>query len=250
MQKRTCRPFEGWTAGPDVNLKPGLEAAAFDLDGTLYPNHRLYTKLFPFALREWRLLWAFSRARNIIRAEQEQMSTGIHAGYYEYQARLTADIMGADPVVIQEKIERLIYRGWAAYFKHVKLFAHVPETLAALKKAGLKMGLLSDFPPEAKLDYLGIGGLWDAVLCSERTGALKPHPRSFEELTAALGCAPERIIYVGNSRRYDVAGAKRMGMRTALIAGPFPRAGGNRERASVPDFTFHDYRQLYRYVVY
>jgi putative hydrolase of the HAD superfamily len=229
-------------------MKSGITAVAFDLDGTLYPNYRLNYRLIPFILREWRLLWAFGRARDSIRGEQERQKDapdgGQRSDFYDYQARLAANILGADSAVVKEKIDRLIYRGWEEYFKQIALFPHAAETLAALRQAGLKLGMLSDFPPEVKLEYLGLADYWDTMLCSERIGALKPARCSFVELAAALGTAPEQILYVGNSRRYDVAGALRAGMRAALITGRL-HAGA----AGPGVFAFHDYRQLREYVL-
>jgi putative hydrolase of the HAD superfamily len=229
-----------------------VSAAAFDLDGTLYPNYRLYVRLIPFILREWRLLWAFGKARDHIRKEGEQTSPPLHPDFYDYQSRLIAGMLGAEPALIKAKIERLIYRGWERHFTRVKLFSHAAETLAALRAAGLRLGLLSDFPPETKLAHLGIGDLWDAVLCTEQIGVLKPDRRPFDLLASALDLAPERILYVGNSRRYDVMGAKRAGMKTALITGFISETGGHTaagEDSCSPDFVFHDYRQLLDYVL-
>ena len=240
-------------------MRTGLDAVAFDLDGTLYPNYRLYLRLIPFILKERRLLWAFGKARDAIHTAGERGAVPLFENFYEYQARLTAEILGAEPAFIKEKIERLIYRGWERHFAKVKLFSRAAETLAAFRAAGLKLGMLSDFPTETKLARLGIGDLWDAALCSERIGALKPDRRPFERLAAALDAAPERILYVGNSRRYDLTGAKRAGMRTALITGFLSNSGRWKwsgtggaaadASANTPDFAFHDYRQLHDYVL-
>jgi len=159
-------------------MKPKFSAVAFDLDGTLYPNRRLYAKLLPFGVRNWRLLIAFSKAREIIRQEQEKSPASVRPDFYDYQAMLTAKMLNAPADVIKQKIETLMYRGWEPLFSNIKLFPHVRELLAELRAAGLKLGLLSDFPPKAKLENLGLAGLWDTVLCSEEVGALKPsvHP--------------------------------------------------------------------------
>ena len=162
--------------------------------------------------------------------------------FYEYQARLVADLLNAPPDRIGEDIERLIYRGWEPHFLRVRLFPYAGELLAELRAARLKLGLLSDFPPQAKLKNLGIADFWDAVICSEAVGALKPALRPFICLAEALGCAPDRVLYVGNSYRYDVLGARRAGMKTALIT--------SRGRAkSSADFTFHNYRKLRDFVL-
>ncbi|MCL2599983.1 MAG: HAD family hydrolase [Treponema sp.] len=223
-------------------MTPKFSAVAFDLDGTLYPNRRLYVRLMPFAAMNWRLLTAFSKARHIIRREQEEDPATIMPDFYDYQAGLTAKMLKAPEYATRKKIEALMYRGWEPIFTRVKLFPHVKELLAELRAAGLKLGLLSDFPPKTKLENLGLAGLWDTVLCSEEVGALKPSVHPFRVMADELGCPPERILYVGNSRRYDVAGAQRAGMKAALLSG---KAAGN-PRA---DFTFRDYRKLRDFVL-
>jgi putative hydrolase of the HAD superfamily len=230
-----------------ASAKPVIEAVGFDLDGTLYPNYRLNCRLFPFLLRDMRLLLAFGKARDRIRAAQET-GTGLPPGrdFYGYQAELTAEILHAPVQAVKEQIERLIYRGWEPHFKKIRLFPYVVETLRALREAGLKLGMLSDFPPEIKLKNLGIDGLWDTALGSEQTGALKPAVRPFMALAQALDTSPEKILYVGNSFRYDVAGAGRAGMYTALVTRRNPP---DRPDSALPGFTFYDYRQLRDFVL-
>lgn len=242
-------------------MRHNIGGIAYDLDGTFYPNYRLNLRLVPFALREWRFLLAFGRARNIIRAAQEgrlktampmpaasPRARGQAAGgpdFYDVQAWLAAGMIRGEAAAVKAKIARLIYRGWEEHFKNIRLFPRVRETLAAFREAGLRQGLLSDFPPEQKLDYLGLADYWDAALCSERTGRLKPDPLPFQELAEALGLPPERILYVGNSIRCDIRGARQVGMKTALISfSPLRRV-----RSGGADFVFHDYRQLLKYVI-
>ena len=221
----------------------GISAVAFDLDGTLYPNYRLYIRLLPFLCRHWRLVSALGKARDIIRREQEQSPSVTQPDFYNYQAQIAAKLLSAQPEQIREKFDSLIYRGWERHFLKIKLFPHVRELLAELRTTQLKLGLLSDFPPETKLKNLGLADCWDAVLCSENTGALKPAIQPFRELGNILGCPPERILYVGNSRPYDTAGARRAGMKTALLAGRFAAK-------LEADFIFHDYRQLRDFVLH
>ncbi|MDR0670589.1 MAG: HAD family hydrolase [Treponema sp.] len=227
-------------------MKSALEAVAFDLDGTLYPNYRLNIRLIPFALRELPLLLAFGRARNRLRSGKEPEARILPGeDFYAAQARLVAAALRTPGPHPRDRIERLIYRGWEAHFSGIKLYPHVRETLDRLRRAGLKLALLSDFPPEQKLRNLGLGGIWDLVLCSEVLGALKPDPLPFMELIRGLGLEPGRILYVGNSVSYDIRGAKAAGLRAALVS-PFP---GSQNRTSGADFRFHDYRKLAHYVL-
>ena len=227
----------------------GISAVAFDLDGTLYPNYSLNIRLLPFLFRHWRFLLAFGRARDIIRREQAAQSAlaltpSSRPNFYERQAQIAADQLKTQKEEIRERIDRLIYRGWEPFFLKIKLFPHVKETLGELRAAGMKLGLLSDFPPETKLEYLGLSGFWDTVLCTERIGALKPAIQPFEELAKALACPAEKILYVGNSRQYDVEGSKRAGLKAALLNMGFPVTNGVKA-----DFTFRNYRQLRNFML-
>jgi putative hydrolase of the HAD superfamily len=224
-----------------------FKAVAFDLDGTLYHNYRLNFRLVPFIIKEQRLLRAFGKARTRLRKSGGEMS----CDFYEAQAKIVGEILGERAEKAKEKIEKLIYRGWEDHFKKVRLFPHVEETLGALRKNGITLGLLSDFPPETKLKNLKISGCWDAVVCSEQAGYLKPDPAPFLEMAERMGVPPEQILYVGNSVSYDVAGAHKAGMKAALVrAVPFlpgrEKTAPNGRRA---DFIFSDYRQLRDYVL-
>ena len=217
-----------------------FSALAFDLDGTLYPNYRLYIRLVPFLLRNQRLLRAMDKARTMLRRSGEY-----GADFYDAQAALMAGVLKKPAGRIKEQTERLIYRGWEPFFKNIKLFPYAREALDSFRGHGIKLGLLSDFPPENKLENLEITQYWDAVVCSERAGRLKPDPKSFLDLASNLSVLPENMLYVGNSVPYDVIGAASAGMKTALIS---PR--WKKGPASVPlDFVFHDYRQLRDYVL-
>jgi putative hydrolase of the HAD superfamily len=232
----------------------GLSAVAFDLDGTLYPNYRFYYRLLPFLFRHGHLLTAFGKARNIIRREQKRQPSLVLPDFYDHQARLTVELLGIQGNITQEqmreRIDRLIYRGWESYFANIKLFPGVSDILTELRTAGLRMGMLSDFPPLVKLEELGLASFWDVILCSEDTGALKPAAKPFAELANALGCPPEQILYVGNSHRYDVIGAGQAGMKTAwIVSRPRYRQLLRSQGKSGADFIFHDYRQLRDFVL-
>jgi putative hydrolase of the HAD superfamily len=223
-------------------MRETLGAVAFDLDGTLYPDYRLYARLVFFALKEFRLLRAFGRARHTLHRE----GGAGEEDFYAVQARLMAALLKTGAETVRARTEKLIYRGWEPLFRKIKLYAHIRETLEALRQGGLKLGLLSDFPPALKLEYLGLDGLFDTVLCSERLGCLKPDKRPFEALARSLGEDPGRVLYVGNSVPYDILGARGAGMKAALIRPPFPFG---RAKTGGADFVFFDYRTLRKFVL-
>jgi putative hydrolase of the HAD superfamily len=220
-----------------------FDAVAFDIDGTLYPNRRFYRKLVPFALTHLALLAAFRDARNALRA------AGFEGDFYAEQLRLIAGALKKDPALIKKTLERHIYGEWQQHFKHIRPYPDVRAAVSALRDAGLKTGVLSDFPIGRKLEFLGLAGLWDAALCSEELGALKPAPLPFARLAETLGCAPGRILYVGNSVGCDVAGAKKAGMAAALLCRLPPCISSHKENGGA-DFVFSAYRQLPPFVLH
>jgi putative hydrolase of the HAD superfamily len=238
-----------------------FSGVAFDLDGTLYPNYSFYIRLVPFLLREQRYLRAFGKARNRLHQEsglQKEEQDVNTPSFYQRQAEYMAEILKKESKFLKERTDKLIYRGWEPLFKKVKLFPHVKETLTALRERGIKLGLLSDFPPETKIENLGLSEYWDTILCSEKIGQLKPDPLPFKELCRAMALPPDKILYVGNSFPYDILGAQRAGMKTAWKRpflwnrfqkkgpGSIKKSTGNVEKA---DFVFYDYRQLSTFVI-
>jgi len=219
-------------------------AVAFDLDGTLYHDFSLFIRLVPFLLKHQRLLRAMGRARDVLREE-----SSYEGDFYATQARLMGEYLGEPAEVIMEKTERLIYRGWEPYFRDIRLFPRVIETLGNFRKAGIKLGMLSDFPPETKLENMKIDGCFETIVCSEMTGRLKPATLPFLELALRMKAEPRSILYVGNSVSYDVEGARKAGMKTALICSVWKKNLLGTGKKAGADFCFSDYRQLNDYVL-
>lgn len=208
-----------------------FKAIAFDLDGTLYPNHRFHLRLLPFLARKTGLLLAMGRARDAMRAQ------GLGGDFYAIQASLAAKDLGMEPEKVRELFQTYIYDGWEPHFERVRLHNGVLSLLKRCRDHGLKLGILSDFPLRTKLARMGLGGLWDVEICSEEVGYLKPAPQAFLALAQGLKQAPKDILYVGNSFAFDIEGAQGVGMRAALIAPPWKRGRGE-------DFGFSHFKEL------
>jgi len=100
---------------------------------------------------------------------------------------------------------------------------HVPgsrDALRQLVEAGHTVAILSnsDGTVEAQLRELGIcqvGAGHGAPVCaiadSTVVGIAKPDPRIFHHVAEAIGVAPDRCLYVGDTVRYDVLGARAAG---------------------------------------
>lgn len=227
-------------------LGRGLKAVAFDLDGTFYPNYRLYRRLIFFIVKNPRFFHSFVSARRLLHSPERKARPNL--SFYDEQAAIMADILGQPGEEMKQKVDSLIYQGWEKLFAGVKPFAHVRETLDAFRQAGLRLAVLSDFPPKQKIPMLGLDGLFEVILSTEETGALKPSAVPFTALSKSLNLNPGEILFVGNSAKYDIEGARLAGMKTALINRSIFSTGYNPNTGGA-DFVFRNYRQLRNFVL-
>lgn len=213
-----------------------IKAIAFDIDGTLYPDRQLYIRLIPYFFKNFSFFMKYAKVRKILHR------TAVLPDFFEYQARLLADFMKISAQEAHALINKNVYEGLKPYFKKVKIFPHVPQAIDSFKNAGLKLAVLSDFPPEQKGDLWGLKDKFDCILGSEKCGALKPSVYTFGMLAKTLNLEPHEILYVGNSIRSDIEGAHNAGMKTAYIM-PLWRKILNKTLPKA-DISFKNYRQL------
>jgi putative hydrolase of the HAD superfamily len=209
-----------------------ISAVAFDLDGTLYSDRSVYIRSVPLFLRHPRFIAAFNRMRKDIRKLPRIDDLRLK------QAEMVASELRIPVGAASDLIERIIYGEWERYYDRIRPFPHVREMLDRLKRDGLKLVLLSDFPVEAKLRFLQLENVWDYRVSSDTAHHLKPHPAPFTLIRDAIGEPFERILYVGDRYRYDIVGAKGVGM----LAAHFTR---KKIKSSIADITFSDYGELY-----
>lgn len=109
-----------------------------------------------------------------------------------------------------------ITRGWEDH-ANFELYEDVLPALAELRRAGLKIGLVSnsardcrDFARHHALDV-------DAGLSSFHHGKSKPHASIFRAMLALLEVEPAEAVMVGDTIADDVEGALAIGMRAVLV---------------------------------
>jgi len=99
------------------------------------------------------------------------------------------------------------------------LYPHVKMTLVELIKRGLKLAVISDAPREQawlRLCYLGLHHLFHPVITYEDTYRRKPDPEPFKTVLSRLGILPVEALMVGDWPERDVAGAKKLGIKTVF----------------------------------
>lgn len=104
---------------------------------------------------------------------------------------------------------RASYPGFAA------LSVGALDTLAALRRHGLRLGIVSNgqnVVQSAKIAATGLLSAVDTVVISESVGLRKPHRLIFELAARRLDTAPARCLFVGDNPEADVMGAEEAGM--------------------------------------
>lgn len=102
---------------------------------------------------------------------------------------------------------------------HYRLFDDVMPALRALRSAGLKTALISNADEDVTVVALhfAFAELMDLIVTSALVGFEKPDPRTFRAALDPLGVDPAAALHVGDQPKSDVAGARAVGMQTALI---------------------------------
>jgi phosphoglycolate phosphatase len=118
------------------------------------------------------------------------------------------------------------------------------DLLAALAERGLALGVCSNKPvafTRELLDYLGIGGRFQAVLGPEDVAHPKPAPDMLLAALPRLGVQAEQALYIGDMT-VDVQTARAAGVRVWIVTtGSDPAEA---VRAAKPDGLFGSLAEL------
>lgn len=162
--------------------------------------------------------------------------------FMEIQAQKMAKVLNCSTEEAYMAIDRIAYGGLVNTFAKVKPCKGVLDFIKNISSKNLKIGILSDFPPEQKGELWGIKPYCNVILGSEELGQLKPAKYPFEILAKKLGVKAEEILYIGNSQKYDVAGASNAGCKSAWYVNPILGLLGKKSKTA--DITFWSYKKL------
>ncbi|HET7318197.1 MAG TPA: haloacid dehalogenase type II [Nitrospirota bacterium] len=104
-------------------------------------------------------------------------------------------------------------------YLHLALFPDVKPGMAALKKKGLLLSILSNGDPkmlEAVVDNSGISGLFDTIISAKEAGIYKPSPRVYMLGPERMKVSSEQLGFV-SSNSWDISGAASAGLPTFWI---------------------------------
>ncbi len=201
-----------------------VRAVLFDVDGTLYRQTpvraMMAAELVTAALtgvstgtRVIRILRAFRTVR------EEMRGLGAPTlSLVDLQFDRVAERIGEPPAFVRHVVEEWILQRPVKYLRWARRPA-VITLLRRLRREGIPLGVLSDYPADAKLEGLGLATMFSVVACTtdEAINAFKPHPRGFLHACALLRLDPADVAYVGDRADVDAAGARAAGMTCYLV---------------------------------
>ena len=200
-----------------IAIDPGrIRAVVFDLFGTLVPGT-------PMARRA---ADAAATAR-ILGVDPEAFHALLHVTFTE---RATG-AMGDEHGVLRTLASRLGVVpspgavDAAADLRRAQLASDLvarPDavpTLARLRAAGYRLGLVSDCGPEVPAIWttLPLAPLVDATVFSSEVGCRKPDASLYRRVCRELGVEPQACLYVGDGDSHELTGATRVGMAAVRL---------------------------------
>lgn len=188
-----------------------LTTVLFDLDGTLIDSVRLILDSYHHTLA----------------------SHGLEARHDDYwlaglgtPLRVQFKPWADDPVQMEAMIATYREYNLTHHDGMVTAYPGVPEMVGAIRRAGLRTGLVtSKNKPGAErgLRLVGLEREMELIIGADDVVNPKPHPEPIEEALRRLGRPAAEAIYVGDSV-HDMESGRAAGVRTAAVLwGPFRR---------------------------
>jgi len=109
-----------------------------------------------------------------------------------------------------------ITRGWELH-ENFDLYEDALPTVAALRAAGLRVGLVSNSARDVREFAVHHGLEVDAGISSFHHGRTKPHASIFRAVLDLLGVEPAEATMVGDTIADDIEGARAVGMHAILL---------------------------------
>jgi 2-haloacid dehalogenase len=188
-----------------------IKALAFDAYGTLFDVFSVTARceqLFPGSGAALTQLW---------RAKQLQYSLlRSLMGRYEDFWQLTEDALLYASESLKLELTATTQRQLMDAYLNLAVFSDVGRGLAALKKRGLLLAILSNGAPQmlnAAVKNAGIDTAFDAIISAHEFKIFKPSPRVYRSACTRLRVAESALGFV-SSNSWDISGAASAGLTT------------------------------------
>jgi len=198
----------------------GLRAVLFDVDFTLCrPGPELSPDRYArIAARHGLTLdtTRYDQAREAAVVNLERHPELVHDDsiWHRFTEEIFVGMGGPEELASECATE--IEQGWEVS-ENFELYEDVFPVLEELRRAGLRLAVVSNGIRDLT-EFVAHHGLdVDAIVDSRSHGRVKPHPTIFQNALDQLGVDAAEAVMVGDSLEEDVEGARALGMRAVLI---------------------------------
>jgi putative hydrolase of the HAD superfamily len=204
--------------------KHKYKAALLDLDDTLLKSSKLYDRALRFTsdflaeeyeLNKERFYKNISEKHLIVHRNFPTVHTR-HSRILVYRMALEQLDIDYD-LTLLPMVEDMY---WDFFMENVEIFEEVPETLAKIKAAGLKVGIVSDGDLALRIRKIKASNLMpyiDKLVASEEVIFEKPFSAIFTLALSRLSVEPGNAVMLGNDYKSDVRGAQMVRIRAGIF---------------------------------
>ncbi|RED36702.1 HAD family hydrolase [Paenibacillus sp. VMFN-D1] len=189
-----------------------IKGVLFDLDGTLLDRD---TSLLRFTEDQYE---RFPELQRVDRDQYIRRFVELDARGYVWKDKVYEQLVRE--MDLELSWERLLEDYIAGFRLHCIGYPHLREMLTALKRQGMKLGIISNGFGEfqwGSIQGLGIADDFDAILISELEGLRKPDPAIFRRALDRLELQPEEAVFVGDHAVNDVEASRMVGMKAVWM---------------------------------
>jgi putative hydrolase of the HAD superfamily len=140
----------------------------------------------------------------------------------QVQETLNQELLAQLDLAMDETRRQAYTRALEAGFARpgvMRPYPEVVEVLTALREEGYRLGIISNWSWNLRdrVAQVGLTDFFEIIWASAYAGCNKPHPGIFRQALARMDLEPEHTLYIGDSYKHDVVGARNAGMDVALV---------------------------------
>jgi len=186
-----------------------VDAALFDLDGTIIDSVEIYHRIVDVTL---------SRL-GLPPVTKDRLRDAAETGEFDWQRVFPEKIEPMDTDVVEAAWKIVEEISPRMFTDVVKLIPGAADMLTRVAESGLTIALVTSTPRKSMplkmvpLVDAGIRHFFDTIITSDDTAKRKPAADPLLECLNRLGIAPDKSVYVGDTR-VDIKAGKAAGTKT------------------------------------
>ncbi len=216
----------------EIGLPSHYDAVLFDMGYTLIHFEPLQEAIVQEALREIGVERSVDQIMDAVHvvwgSYYQDAATASFPATPEHdrdvQAALSRGLLTELGLEVDEEALRVYSTAIESLFSRPGVMRPYPEVrgvLETLEVRGYRLGIVSNWSWDLRerVRQVDLDRFFEVIWASAYAGCNKPHPDIFHQALARMDppLSPERVLYVGDSYRHDVVGARAAGIDPVLL---------------------------------